>query len=198
LLTEDHRLVEKACAGETAAFRELVERYQKQVYFLARDMTGNHQDAEDLSQDVFIKAYRSLDGFRGDAKFSSWLYRITVNTCIDKSRKKTLKSMQLEENMDDMHITAHHTTGQRSPDPEKMTEASLMRLHIEKALKKLTDKERTVFVLRHYRDLKLNEIAEILEINTGTVKSTLFRAIQKLQKLLSFYKEEMCTEAPRG
>jgi RNA polymerase sigma-70 factor (ECF subfamily) len=197
-LTEDQRLVEKACAGETAAFRKLVERYQKQVYYLARDMTGNHQDAEDLSQDVFIKAYRSLDRFRGDAKFSSWLYRITVNTCIDKSRKKTLKSMQLEENMDDMHSTTNDTPRQGFPDPEKTTEASLIRLHIETALQKLTDKERTVFVLRHYRSLKLNEIAEILEVNTGTVKSTLFRAIQKLQKLLSFYKEELGTEASRG
>ena len=197
-MTEDRILIEKSCAGETAAFRKLVERYQKQVYYLARDMTGNHQDAEDLSQDVFIKAYRSLDRFRGDAKFSSWLYRITVNTCIDRSRKKSVRALHLEENMDDMHIGPQHTAGQALPDPEKEAEASIMRLHIEEALQKLTEKERSVFVLRHYRNLKLNEIAEILEVSVGTVKSTLFRAIQRLQKLLAFYKKDLGTEASSG
>jgi RNA polymerase sigma-70 factor (ECF subfamily) len=197
LLTEDRNLVEKARAGEKTAFRKLVERYQKQVYYLARDMTGNHQDAEDLSQDVFIKAYHSLEKFRGDAKFSTWLYRITVNTCIDRSRKKSVKAMQFTENIDEMHI-ADLKTAHAAGNPERMAEASLMREHIESALQRLTDKERTVFVLRHYRDLKLHEIADVLEINVGTVKSTLFRAIQRLQKNLSFYRKNENLEASSG
>ena len=192
-MTEDRNLVEKARAGELPAFRKLVEQYQKQVYYLARDMTGNHQDAEDLSQDVFIKAYRSLDKFRGDAKFSS-----TVNTCIDHSRKKSYKAMQFEEDMDRMHTVSDHMTTPSSANPEKQTEASLMREHIEDALQRLTEKERTVFVLRHYRNLRLKEIADILEINIGTVKSTLFRAIQRLQKSLSFYRQDRSMEASRG
>ena len=192
-MTEDRIFVERAQSGDTAAFRKLVERYQQKIYYLALDMTGNQHDAEDLSQDVFIKAYRHLGKFRGDAKFSSWLYRITVNTCIDKGRKKSVKAMTLKENIEETDMP-HQTFGSDVSAPEDKAESGLMQQHIEKALQALTDKERSVFVLRHYQHMKLSEIADILKITVGTVKSTLFRAIQRLQKELAFYKVELGLE----
>lgn len=193
-MTEDRIFVERAQSGDTAAFRKLVERYQQQVYYLALDMTGNQHDAEDLSQDVFIKAYRHLGKFRGDAKFSSWLYRITVNTSIDQTRKKSLKAMTLKENIEETGMPQHQTFGQDVSSPEDKAESGLMQQHIEKALQALTDKERSVFILRHYQHMKLGEIAEILKITVGTVKSTLFRALQRLQKELAFYKADLGME----
>lgn len=190
-MKEEQVLVERARRGEMFAFRELVERYKKKVYYLAYDLTGNHHDAEDLSQEVFIKAFRSLKNFRGDAKLSSWLYRITVNTAISQQRKKSVSQMQLQESFEEeSRNEVQFSGGETTQNPEKCAEAGLMQQHIEKALQKLSPREKSIFVLRHYNDLPLKEIADILKINLGTVKSMLFRAIQKLRKELAFYKQE--------
>ena len=188
-MNEEQVLVERARSGEMGAFRELVERYKKKIYYLSLDLTGNHHDAEDLSQEVFIKAYRSLKKFRGDAKFNSWLYRITVNTCISQKRKKSVSSMMLQEDFDSENTSQHFNQSEAIHNPERSAEAGLMQQHIDNALQQLTPRERSIFVLRHYNDLPLKEIAQILKITEGTVKSMLFRGIQKLQKELSFYRE---------
>jgi RNA polymerase sigma-70 factor (ECF subfamily) len=189
---DERRLVERACNGDLAAFRELVERHQQRVYFLALDLTGNHHDAEDVSQEVFIKAYQSLHAFRGDAKLSSWLYRIAVNACINKRRKKSLSVMSLQENFDDS--TAVDVPFSVGDNPERSAESSLMQVHIERALRRLPARQRAVFVLRHYHDLPLKEIAHILKISEGTVKSLLFRGIRRLQKELAFYRRDLGLE----
>jgi len=189
-VNEEQVLVERARDGEIAAFRKLVERYKKKIYYLSLDLTGNHHDAEDLSQEVFIKAYRSLKNFRGDAKFNSWLYRITVNTCISQHRKKSVAAMTLLDDFDRDRTQIHFDDGETIYNPEHSAEAGLIQQHLESALQRLTPRERSVFVLRHYNDLPLKEIAQILKITEGTVKSMLFRAIQKLQNELSFYREE--------
>jgi RNA polymerase sigma-70 factor, ECF subfamily len=194
-LKEEQVLVRRLQQGEKTAFRELVERYQKKIYYLAYDLTGNHHDAEDLSQEVFIKAFRSLHNFRGDAKLSSWLYRITVNTAISQKRKKSVSKMQLQENFEEnIDQSKQVNDTEFSRNPEKKAEAGLMRDHIDRAIQKLTPREKSIFVLRHYNDLPQKEIAEILKINLGTVKSMLFRALKKLQKELSFYREELGLE----
>ena len=194
-MNQEVMLVERARQGEKTAFRELVERYKKRIYYLCFDLTGNHHDAEDLSQEVFIKAYRSLANFRGDAKFSSWLYRIAVNTCISQSRKKSYAAMTLQENFE------QEASERRSSDedsfglnPEKSAEAGLMQQHIEAALQQLTPRERSIFVLRHYHDLPLKEISETLKITLGTVKSMHFRAMRRLRKELAFYRQEFGLE----
>jgi RNA polymerase sigma-70 factor (ECF subfamily) len=190
-VNEEQVLVERARNGEMGAFRELVERYKKKIYYLSLDLTGNHHDAEDLSQEVFIKAYRSLKNFRGDAKLNSWLYRITVNTCISQRRKKSVSVMTLQEDFDGESSPQYQLSeGGVNHNPELSAEAGLMQQHIDKALQRLTPRERSIFVLRHYNDLPLKEIAQILKITEGTVKSMLFRAIKKLQKQLSFYRED--------
>ena len=194
-MNQDVMLVERARQGEKAAFRELVERYKKRIYYLSLDLTGNHHDAEDLSQEVFIKAYRSLKDFRGDAKFSSWLYRIAVNTCISQSRKKSYTAMKLQENFE------QEASERQSPDegsfgqnPEKSAEAGLIQQHIEAALLQLTPRERSIFVLRHYHDLPFKQIAGTLKITLGAVKSMHFRAVRRLQKELAFYRQEFGLE----
>ncbi len=190
-MSEEQVLVQRARNGEIGAFRELVELYKKKIYYLSLDLTGNHHDAEDLSQEVFIKAYRSLKNFRGDAKFNSWLYRITVNTCISQRRKKSVSAMTLQEDFEIDSSPWDFNDGESSNNPERNAESGLIQQHIEQALQQLTPRERSVFVLRHYNDLPLKEIAQILKITEGTVKSMLFRAIQRLRKELSFYQEEI-------
>ncbi|MFC1502107.1 RNA polymerase sigma factor [bacterium] len=192
-MTDENVLIQRACNGESAAFRELVERYQKKIYYLSLDLTGNHHDAEDLSQEVFIKAFRSLDGFRGDAKLSSWLYRIAVNTRINQSRKKAYTAMKAQENLDTINWETYSGTNP-AENPEEQANAGLIQKHIDEAMNELSVRERCVFVLRHYNDFPLAQIAEIMSINLGTVKSTLFRALTKLRKELAFYRDESVLE----
>lgn len=183
---DERQILERARNGDISAFKELVERYRQTIYYFALDLVGNHHDAEDLSQEVFIKVYQSLHRFRGDAKLSSWLYRITVNTFIDRYRKKSRVEYPGNGIPDQFLMQDPEKSG-----PERHTESRLMQHHIERALHRLTGKERSIFVLRHYNDLSLKEIANVLNISVGTVKSMLFRAIQKLQKQLSFYHREL-------
>ncbi len=164
-------------------FREIVTEYQRSVYGLAFELTGNHHDAEDLSQEVFIKVYRSLDKFRGDSKLYSWIYRITVNTFLNKKQKKTLLFRKLTSDFSDV-------------DPGSMSEPALetpllLKKHLASAMQKLSKSERVAFVLRHKQDLSVKDVAKTMEVAEGTVKSLLHRALKKLRKDLHFYKEEL-------
>lgn len=167
------------------AFREVVERHKRRVYYLALDLTGNHHDAEDLSQEVFIKAYRALDRFRGDAQLQTWLYRITVNTYLNLRRKKALLFMRLRDSFAGTPL---------EPEDDRAADGGLeqrvVRQHVERALGVLSPKERSAFVLRHYHDLAVKDVAAAMDVAEGTVKSLLFRAVQKLRKELAFYRDE--------
>lgn len=192
---DERELIQRAQSGDGTAFRSIVEHYQRRVYFLAYDLTGNQHDAEDLAQEVFVKAYRALDTFRGEARLSSWLYRITLNSCLNKRRKKAVTQMNLvddfsaETSRDDPFSAAGF-----AENPERAAESRLMQNHIESAITKLAPKERAVFVLRHYQDLPLKEIARVLNVAEGTVKSLLFRAVRRLQKELAFYRQDIGVE----
>ncbi|UCC38539.1 MAG: sigma-70 family RNA polymerase sigma factor [Candidatus Aminicenantes bacterium] len=184
----DQILIDRFTSGDARAFQELVERYKKKVYYLAYDITGDHHEAEDVSQEVFVKAFRSLNTFRRDAKMSSWLYKITVNSSIDSLRKKSSKpetSMDIIEKADVQNSSLGSST---ELDPVRTAESLLLQKQISYALQKVSPKERSVFVMRHYNDLKIREIAEILDISIGTVKALLFRSIKKLRKELSTYR----------
>lgn len=193
---KERALVQRIQAGEPAAFRELVEQNKQNVYYLALDLTGNHYDAEDISQEVFIKAYRGIGKFRSGAKINTWLYRITMNTFIDKKRKKSLHLVSLPPGADEddgveaLDLVADASTG----NPERELKASKIAAHIDTALQSLSEQERAVFVMRHYEDMALKEISIALGIAEGTVKSLLFRSIRKLRQLLSFYEDELGME----
>ena len=172
--------------SEPRTFPALVEQYKRPLYALAYDLTGNHHDAEDLSQEVFIKAYRGMDGFRGEAQVYSWLYRIAVNTFLNKRRKKALRFRQLWDD-----FSQRPSDDGPHPETDRQAEAEVIRGHVEAALRKLSPRERTAFVLRHYQDLSLREVADTMDVAEGTVKSLLFRAAKKLRTALAFYREDL-------
>lgn len=187
----DLQLVQQACEGDRTAFREIVEANRKKIFYFAYDLTGSRQDAEDLSQEVFLKAFRSLEKFRGQASLSSWFYRITLNTFLDQKRKLSFLAEKKKQELDEHNITAISLDrGNPVGNPENYAESRQIQLHIEQALEKLSPRERSVFVMRHYHGMAVKEVAGILSISGGTVKSLLFRAIKKLQKELDFYQVE--------
>lgn len=186
----DQELVRRAREGDLAAFRTIVDQNKLAVFRLAYDLTGNRHDAEDISQEVFVKAYRSLDRFRGEAKLSSWLYRITVNASHDHRSRKTWSTMRPDGQLEESDETPMFH-GHPGDNPEAAAEGNVIQGHIEAALERLTPRERTIFTLRHYQDLSLREIAGILKISEGTVKSMLFRALKRLQKELQFYRKDL-------
>ena len=187
MMVDEQVLLVRVRDQEPGAFQELVDLYKKQIYYLGLDLTGNHHDAEDLTQEVFIKAFQSIHKFRGDSRVSSWLHRIAVNAHIDTKRKKSLTMTKSYDGPDE--DPGRFAAPEHAADihPHKNVERARMQEDIEQALQGLTARERMVFVLRHYQDLAIKEIAEAMEISEGTVKSFLFRAIKKLQKTLVVY-----------
>ncbi|MBI2429556.1 MAG: RNA polymerase sigma factor [Ignavibacteriales bacterium] len=182
----DTELVERAQQGDLTAFKELVTGHKKMVYYLAYDLTRNREDAEDVSQEVFVKAYRSLKSFRLDAKFSSWLYRITVNTCLSLKSRKSYSTMKTFE---EIGSSTEPEAGE--PGPERETEFGFIRSHVEQALSKLSKREKAIFIMRNYSGMSFQEIVEILKIKPATARNFNFKALRKLRKELAFYKKEI-------
>ena len=175
-------LVERFQSGEISAFDEIVERYHRHVYNLAYHFTRNYEDAYDISQEVFIKIFKSLSKLKNRSAFGMWLRKITVNTCIDHLRQRPD-----EEALD----TSSYTSGGRSANTRKMPDSPVeiaeLRSVIAKAVGRLPRKQKAVFILRHYEDISLEKIAETLACPVGTVKANLFHATRRLRKLLLHY-----------
>lgn len=190
------RLVQQVCSGDRDAFREIVEDNKKKIFYLSYDLTGSKQDAEDLSQDAFLKAYRSMHTFKGDAALSTWLHRITLNLYLDRKRKKSFQAEKEQQPLED-HLPAEPAfrDSAAAADPVAAAEAGQIQMHIEQALEYLSPRERSVFVMRHYQGKSGKEVGTLLNISEGTVKSLLSRAVKKLQKHLVFYKGD---STPRG
>jgi RNA polymerase sigma-70 factor, ECF subfamily len=185
MLTMDEReLVERARQGDRDAFREIVERHKEQVYYLALGLTRDPDDAEDMVQEAFLKAYRSLGRFRGQARLSSWLYRITVNACHDARRRQgAVEAESLDAAaVDEADIRP-------ASDPERSAESDRIRRAVDRAVLGLTSAERSVFVLRHHHELSTRETARVLRRAEGTVKNLLFRALRKLRRELAPYRD---------
>ncbi len=166
-MAEEKILIRKLREGDLTAFREIVENHKERIYYLALDLTGSHADAEDLSQEVFIKAFRSVQKFRGDAKISTWLYRITINTFIDQRRKKKFQLFQKSEKMNsDQSTDIMADQVDNAQNPERDAESNLIQTHIENALKKLFTSEKTVFWLKQTGvPSALDAIVEIVRQN---------------------------------
>lgn len=193
MASDERELIRRLQASEASAFRELVENHKQRLFNLAYDLLGNAQDAEDVSQEAFVKVYRSIGNFRGEAQLSSWMHRIVVNLCLNRRRKKALSEMELRESFDGDETHQPIPAYDFATNPEKMTEAEMVRMHLRRALDQLSPQQRAVFILRHDEDRPLAEIGEMLNISAGTVKSQLFRALKKLQEALAFYKADLIT-----
>ena len=182
---DENEIIEGMARGDQRAFRELVERYKKKVYYLALDMAGNPVDAEDISQEVFLKVYRSFGTFRRGARLGSWLYRVTYNASIDHLRRKGAAPEPVaDEVLESLSRVGAGLPARGDAGPAAAVESSQLQERIVRALEKVSPQEKAVFLLRHYEDLMLKDIAASLGLSIGSVKSYLFRAVRKLQKEL--------------
>ena len=183
----DLELVKQCQAGQTEAFDELVTRYRTRVFAMIYNMVHNEQDAWDLAQESFVKAWKSIKRFRGDSSFYTWMYRIVMNVTIDWLRKKQIKgagsefddSIQLKE-ID----PASKTVPKADPLPHERMERNEIRAKIDNAIGQLSPEHRAVILMKEIEDMQYHEIAETLGCSIGTVMSRLFYARKKLQKLL--------------
>lgn len=183
----DKELVRRAQAGDKNAYDDLVRRYQERVYATIYHMTSNHEDASDLAQDVFVRAWSALRSFKGDSSFYTWIYRIAVNRTINFLKQRRNRSTHLSlndlevgtENDPEMVELVSHRT------PRRDAALSELQQRLNNALQKLSEEHRTVVTLHDVQGLPHDEIAQILKCNPGTVRSRLFYARQQLQAWLS-------------
>ena len=177
--------VEAVLNGDGSAFEEIVRAYEKNVYNLALRMTASREDALDLSQEAFLKAYSSLHTFRGESKFSVWLYRIVSNTCLDFLRVRARRNETSLEREDEDGETAMREIPDESLSPERLLERKLTRESVQRALMSLPEDQRKILLLREIEGLSYEEIARVLSLESGTVKSRIFRARRKLCEFLA-------------
>lgn len=186
--SEETALVRRAQKGDMAAYDDLIRKYQERVYATIYHMTANHEDANDLAQDTFIKAYHALKSFKGGSSFYTWIYRIAVNKTINflKQRKN-----RTHMSLNDLDFNAEHDPDLVAlvSDKTPRREANLAELQekLNEAMQKLSEPHRLVVTLHDVQGLAHEEIAEIMDCNVGTVRSRLFYARQQLQALLSDY-----------
>ena len=173
----DANLVKRFIEGDRRAFDRIVERYEKKIFAVAFRMMGNEDEALDIAQETFIKAYEHIGSFHGDSKLFTWLYRIATNCSINALRKKKLKETFLLDKERSYIPTP-------VPDPEREFKAVMIRERVDRAVKTLPPKQKSVFILRQFEGLSFAEIAVIMKRSVGGVKATYFHATRKLRKQL--------------
>lgn len=172
----DKVLVERVLDGDRSAFNQLVVKYRNRVMGLAVRMLGDRAEAEDVAQDIFVKIYRSLDGFQGAALFSTWLYRVAANSCINHRRKIRLRR-SVSVDVDEVEMSQPDAPS----NPHDLLEEKQLKLLVEQAIRVLPEEQRIVLILRDIEGLTYEEIAETLDLELGTVRSRLHRARMALQ-----------------
>lgn len=182
----EQELVERARAGDEDAFACLVVSNQSRIYNLILRMTGSPDDAQELAQEAFLNAWRGLKGFQGDSSFSTWLYRLASNTCIDfLRREKRRKALAVSSSLDDEeNQTMLQIPDTKSCTPEESLEQREMRDLIHNGLSLLSQEHRQVLVMRELEELTYSEISQLLSLEEGTVKSRIARARAALRKVL--------------
>lgn len=185
----DRTLVARARTGDADAYRVLVERHGRALFRLAFRMTGNPQDAEDVVQESFLRAYRQLAKFDERASFGTWLYRIASNCSLDlvRSRKRRSEHQALAESSVDPGgpaVDPMLSVPSHDPTPERAAMSGEVRDRLAEAMNELSATERTAFVLRHFEGMRIEEVSRVLECQPGAAKHSVFRAVQKLRRAL--------------
>jgi RNA polymerase sigma-70 factor (ECF subfamily) len=181
----DNLLIEQCLKGQQGSFSELIDKYKNLVFNLAYRMTYNLQDAEDISQEVFIRVYKSLYNFNPNYKFSTWLYEMTLNLCRDRFRKGKIPSVSLDAPLkEDDQKDFSSIIPDKQNNPEDIIMGVEQSNFINALIASLPPKYREVIILRHLRDLSYEEMSKILNISLGSVKSRLFRARELLKNKL--------------
>ena len=179
---DDFALIQKCCQGDKETFGQLVEKYKRPMYALAYRMMHNHEDADDLSQEAFIRAYENLNKFRSGTNFRAWLFRILKNLCIDRLRHAARFPNESLGNAKN-RLVSHN------PGPEEKVEAAELRQRIYDAIDSLPEAQRTVVILHEMQGLRHREIAQITKTPERTVRWRLHQARKKLQEMLKEYLE---------
>jgi len=186
---DDTSLIREAQRGNRVAFEELVRQYDRAVLRLAIHLTGSEQDAQDIYQEAFLKAYRNMGRFRFECSFYTWIYRIVTNLCLDHLRKRQVRKEDAAVSVDaegnEYNMMDRVADARPGANPERDLMRRELGSKIAAALVKLTPRERMVFELKHYQGLKLRTIGEVLNTTEETAKNTLFRATQKLRATLA-------------
>jgi RNA polymerase sigma-70 factor (ECF subfamily) len=172
---DERSLIDACIAGVPGAFDLVVARHRRSVYQLCYRFVGNHEDASDLSQDVFLRAYRGLRNFRGRSSLSTWLYRIGVNVCLNKVSAKRAETESIEE---------RQFVDRRTESPSELVLKEERGARVRAAIARLPPKQRATLILRAYHELSHQEIADVLGSSVGAVKANFFHALGNLKKLL--------------
>lgn len=175
---DDKVLIDRFLEGDESAFNLLFEKYKRKIYLIAYRLLGNHEDANDITQETLIKIYKELINFRNESSLYTWIYRITINLSLNLLKKKKLRSFFDFEEVDEWLFKDDRQS------PELSFRENELSNKIQEALKKLPEKQRTVFTLRYYDELSYEEISEILGTSVGALKANYFHAVNKLQKEL--------------
>lgn len=187
-VSDELALVQAAKAGDVSAFEQLVKRYDRNVFRIAQHITQNREDAEDVVQDAFLKAYENLEQFQGQSKFYTWLVRIAVNEALMKLRRRRPERMvSLDEDVKTEEDSIPREVADWSPNPEQLYSQSELRDILSKTIQGLPPSFRTVFVLRDVEGLSTEETAEALDLSIPAVKSRLLRARLQLRERLNRY-----------
>jgi RNA polymerase sigma-70 factor (ECF subfamily) len=184
---QDVSLVRQAQSGNQAAFAQLVHTYDQTVLRLALRLTGSESDAQDIHQEAFLKVYKKLDGFRFECSFSTWIYRIVTNICLDRLRRNRARKRNRTIEVNDDDLLDQLSDDRPGNNPEQQLLDQELSAQILRALERLTPRERMVFDLKHFQGLKLRTVSEILNTSEGSVKMTFFRATRKLRLQLGKY-----------
>lgn len=182
---DDNYYIEKVVGGQTSYFSFIVEKYQNTVFSIALKVLGNRDDAEEMAQESFIKAFKALKSFKGKARFSTWIYRITYNTCISEIRKKRVRFASVDD------IQVSDDAAEINPDglPEENREK-----YLKAALEKLPEDEYTLILLYYYEDQSVEEIKKVVGLSEANIKVKLHRARKKLHTILnSMLKDDLYT-----
>lgn len=181
--------------SQAERFEELAAQHERMLYLLCLRMTGSHEDAQDCAQEALLRAFRAFDGFRGQSSARTWLYRVAYNTCLDFLRKRR-EAYSLEA----LSETGLELPDTQTPRPGEALEREELRRQIECALTQLPEDQRAVMILRDFQQLPYEEIASILGIGEGTVKSRLSRAREKVKKyLINLEQNELtCVKSDEG
>lgn len=170
---DELKLIEEFNNGNEQAYNQLVLRYKEKIYWIVRRMIPDHDDADDVTQNVFIKAYQSLHSFKGESSFYTWIYRIAINLSLNEIRRKKIrKTFSIDEDI--------HQIQSNDAQPLEQLERSERTKLIQKAIDRLPDKQKKVFLLRYFEELPYEEIAKILKTSVGGLKANYFHAVKKI------------------
>lgn len=186
----ENKLIERASGGDPSAFNRLMEAHERRMYAVALRMCGNREDAQDCLQEAMLRIYRAISGFKGQSSFSTWVYRITMNTCLDELRRKKNKQ---NTSLDGLLDTGWSPQDD-SASPERHAVQSETRRLLHEAIRDLPEDMRSAIVLRDIQGLSYEEIAQALDINVGTIKSRISRGREKLREKLKKKAELFDTE----